>query len=221
MGYCSRREAEKLIEQRVVKVNGVPAKITTAVNPNSDIVEIKNKKLEEKKKAVYIMLNKPAGVISTCNAGREKGRIVLNYVKIPERIYPVGRLDRDSTGLLLLTNDGELAYKLTHPSRSNEKEYLVEFDAPLTDRQVQLFLSGISLNGKKAKALQVNRQSRRKYSIILNQGLNRQIRRMAEAAGRSIVKLKRVRMGTLRLGRLSEGSWRYLTDNEINRLRQS
>ena len=218
-GYCSRRHAEKLIQNGLVKVNGSHADIATSVEPGFDRVEVESRVVGEKKKPVYIMLNKPAGVISTCKAGKEKGPIILDLIKVSERIYPVGRLDRDSTGLLLLTNDGETAYRLAHPGSGCEKEYFVEFDSPLTARQVQLFTGGISLNGKEAVAWRIKRIAGRKYRIVLQQGINRQIRRMAEAVGRRVVKLKRLRMGPLSLGKLPEGAWRRLTPAEIIKLK--
>ena len=218
-GYCSRRKAEELIAAGEVSVNGIPAQITTPADPETDVVTIKGDSLEDQEK-VYILLNKPPGYLTTCKIGREKGRDLLELVKIPQRIFPVGRLDRESRGLLILTNDGDLAYKLTHPSFEKEKEYIVRINIPFSADGVQLLTAGISLNGMICKFHSLEKTSAETYKVVLKQGLKRQIRRMAEIAGRKVLDLQRIREGALTLGDLPEGRWKYLTREEIQLLKE-
>ena len=218
-GYCSRRQAETLISAGEVSVNGETAQITTPVDPENDVVTIRGERLCEAQK-VYILLNKPPGYLSTCKIGREQGRDILELVKVPQRIFPVGRLDRESRGLLILTNDGDLAYKLTHPSFEQEKEYIIRVNKEFSLEDEQLMLSGISLNSTECKFHSLENISANVYKVVLKQGVKRQIRRMAEQAGKKITDLQRVREGILELGDLPEGRWRYLTREEIQLLKE-
>ena len=217
-GYCSRRKAEELIAAGEVRVNGEAAVVTTPVDPIKDEVTIQGKALEREKK-VYILLNKPPGILSTCKPGKEEGKAVIDLVPLPQRIYPVGRLDRDSRGLLLLTNDGELAYKLTHPSQEVEKEYLLTLDKPFSEIDIRRLREGVNIEGTLCRFKRVRKAGDRQYSVVITTGLKRQIRRMAEAAGRKTLDLQRIREGPLRLGKIPEGSWRRLNDREIAKLK--
>ncbi len=203
--------------QGAVEVNGACAEITTPVDPERDKVTVEGVSLRAEE-PVYIMLHKPAGVLSTCRSGREKGSTVLDIVKVQQRVYPVGRLDKNSTGLLLLTNDGKLAYSLTHPSQEVEKEYVIELNHPFTPSDIQRLTCGVNLDGTKCRFHRIEDLGGGAYRVVLRQGLKRQIRRMAETVGKRVVKLKRVREDTLTLGNLPEGEWRYLTSEEVREL---
>lgn len=218
-GYCSRRRAEELIELGEVRVNDSVARITTPVDPKRDEVTVCGQRIRPEKK-LYLALNKPPGYLSTCKPGKEKGKTVLDLIDVPERVYPVGRLDRDSCGLLILTNDGSLAYSLTHPSGETEKEYLVETSEPFSEIDENKLTAGMVLGGRVCRFHRLSRLEGAKYRIILKQGLNRQIRRMTEAVGKRVIKLKRLRVGELLLADLPEGRWRRLTQNEIKKLKR-
>ena len=208
-----------MINEGEVQVNGEAASVTTPVNPDTDVVTVCGESLKPQA-PVYILLNKPPGVVCTCRRGREKGLTILDIIKVPQRIFPVGRLDRDSRGLLLLTNDGELAYSLTHPSQESEKEYIIKINEPLTPGDEQLLTEGISLNNTACSFHRLERLAGREYRVALRQGLKRQIRLMVKSVGREVVDLQRVRVGNLKLGDLPEGKWRHLTEIEIKSLKE-
>jgi len=216
-GFCSRRKAEELIAAGSVTVNSQTAQITTPFNPDTDELKIAGDSLNPQK-YIYILLNKPKGYLSTCSPGREKGKSVLELVQVIERIYPIGRLDRDSRGLLILTNNGNLTYKLTHPSFAKEKEYIITLDAPFSPKELQLLSRGISLNNTTAKFHHLEKIGDCQYQVVLLQGIKRQIRRMAKAVGKKVLDLQRVRIDSLILNDLPEGKWRYLTAEEISKL---
>jgi 23S rRNA pseudouridine2605 synthase len=167
---------------------------------------------------VVIAVNKPAGVLSACFRGREEGYLITEIVKSEHRLYPVGRLDRDSEGLLLLTNDGDFALKLTHPRYGKEKEYEVEFNRPVEPGLCQRLLAGVQLDDGPARALACRQTDRQRICITLGEGRKRQVRRMLAAVGWGIVRLRRVRVASLRLGSLKPGEWRQLTGEEVARL---
>lgn len=219
-GYCSRRKAEELIRSGRVEVNGVPAEITTPVDPEKDAVTVEGVKISGEQ-PVYIMLHKPPGVLSTCKAGKEKGLTLLDLVKIPQRIYPVGRLDKDSSGLLLLTNDGELAFSLTHPSQEVEKEYYIELDQPFSRSDIEKLTEGVNIEGTDCLFHRLERAGDKSYRVTLKQGKKRQIRLMARHTGKRVTKLVRIREGALTLGNLPEGKWRCLTVEEIDKLKST
>ncbi len=228
-------------------MNGVIADVITPVDVNNDIVQIDGDSIRQEDR-VYIMLNKPPGYLCSCNPDRELGKSVLELVNIDVRVYPVGRLDRESRGMLILTNDGEMTYKLTHPSFEKEKEYIVRLKNPLTFKQVQLLRDGISLNilkghnqeesiaivgdndsrtGREVETIwkdvrcsfyDIQAISGSVYRIVLKQGIKRQIRIMSEYIGNEVLDLKRVRIGGLCLQDLKEGKWRYLSEGEIQKL---
>jgi len=213
-GVCSRREGENLIAAGRVRVNdAVVTVMGTRVDPEKDKVAVDNKPVALEEAPVYIMLNKPAGYISSCRHG--DAAIVLDLVDVGERVFPVGRLDKDSTGLLLLTNDGEIHNRLAHPSFDHEKEYVVEVRRAITDDALDRMARGIALDDKMTRPARVRRESQNAFRIILYEGRKRQIRRMVEAAGNEVTRLHRVRMAGLRLGDLPPGEWRFLTGQEI------
>jgi len=216
-GFCSRRHGEELIKSGSVKVNGIVVKeLGSKIDPQKDIVEVGGKRIEVKSDLIYIALNKPKGYVTTCSRGR--GKIVLDLIDIPERIYPIGRLDKDSSGLLLLTNDGRLHNVLSHPSFDHEKEYEVVVSLPVADEALGKMASGIHLSEGWTRPAQVKRISPDQFRIVLKEGRNRQLRRMVEKVGNRVKELKRIRISNIRLGGLKEGCWRYLTEKEKQEL---
>lgn len=212
-GVCSRRKGEELIQKGLVKVNGVVvATPGTKVNPLNDSVEYNGKEVKIKSEDIYIALNKPVNYETTCK--KNKGKIVLELVKIPSRIYPVGRLDKDSEGLILLTNDGRIHHGLSHPSFEHEKEYVVTVKKRLSGEDLNKMASGMILEEFSTMPCVIRRISPNSFNIILKEGKNRQIRKMVEDIGNRVVKLRRVRISNIRLGSLQPGKWRYLSDTE-------
>lgn len=217
-GFCSRREADKLIEAKRVTINGVLAELGSVANPGDD-VRIDGNPIGAKKKAVYIALNKPVGITSTTEF-HVKGNIV-DFVNHPERIFPIGRLDKDSQGLILLTNDGDIVNKILRAENNHEKEYIVTVDKPITPQFLQGMAGGVRILGTTTKPCKVNRISDRVFQIILTQGLNRQIRRMCQAFGYQVRQLQRIRIMNITLGNLKIGQWRNLTNQELNELKKN
>ncbi|MFZ5365457.1 MAG: pseudouridine synthase [Patescibacteria group bacterium] len=218
-GIASRRQAEVFIAQGKVTVNGeVVRALGTKVGPR-DKVEFKGHVAKPERKKVYIMLNKPVGYLSTVKKGKEKGKTVLELVKGSARVFPVGRLDKESSGLLILTNDGDLALKLTHPRYEKEKEYEVAITRPLTDEFLKKMRSGVKIDGKKTSPAKVIPRGVKKFNIILKEGRKRQIRRMCEALGCGVISLRRIRINKLTLGDLKMGNCRNLTEKEVNLLK--
>ena len=212
-GYCSRRQGEKHITSGHVTVNGeTVTQLGVSVNPASDRVAVNGQTIRVHSERIYIALNKPAGYISSCK--HYNARIVLDLIDIEERVNPVGRLDKDSVGLLLLTNDGALHQRLSHPSYDHEKEYEVTVARPLSDGALRKMAAGILLNGVKTRAAKIKRIASQQFRITLQEGRNRQIRRMVAKVGGKVVRLKRIRIACLKLGNLKEGRWRHLTDVE-------
>lgn len=220
VGYCSRREADKLIEQRRVTINGVIAEMGSKVSYNDEVklngmlITVKGKAEGKKKKHVYIVFNKPRGVVCTTDTEREKNNII-DYINYPERIFPIGRLDKDSQGLILLTSDGDIVNKILRAGNNHEKEYLVKVKHPITNVFIQKMSSGVPILGTITKKCHVERIDRFRFKIILTQGLNRQIRRMCEYLGNEVVELERYRIMNIDLD-VSLGKWRHLTDKELN-----
>jgi 23S rRNA pseudouridine2605 synthase/23S rRNA pseudouridine2604 synthase len=216
-GVCSRRKGEEFIRAGRVRVNGrVVAELGAKIDPTQDRVSVDGTCVQPEVRSVYIALNKPPGYVTSCrHAGK---RIVLDLVDVPQRIFPVGRLDKDSTGLLLLTNDGRLHQKLSHPSFDHEKEYDVTVERPISDGALQRMAEGMPIQHGRTRSAEVCRTGERRFRIVLKEGRNRQIRRMVRRVGNEVVELKRIRVATVRLGRLSEGAWRYLSDLEVKAL---
>ncbi len=223
-GIASRRKSEEMIADGMVKVNGRIAVIGDKINPASDKVVVKGRKLGSaaKQKRWYIMINKPRGYVTTMND--EMGRkCVAELVKdVPARVYPVGRLDRDSEGLLLMTNDGDFANKVTHPSKHVYKVYRVTVRPGINEEQLIKMSSGMVIDGRKTAPAEIHvlqrEEGRCVLEIILREGRNRQIRKMCEQLGLEVPRLKRTAIGQVRLGGLKSGSWRELTKDEVHRL---
>ncbi len=214
-GFCSRREAEKYITAGMVKVNGAVTKVLgTKVDAVADRVEVNGRLLAIVARSVYIALNKPQGYVTSCNQDGDK--IVLDLVDIADRIVPVGRLDKDSTGLLILTNDGNFHHNLLHPSFDHEKEYLVTLSKPLPDKCLKSMAEGLPMMGTRTRPAKIKKLSPRRFRIIIQEGKNRQIRRMVRKVGGNVTALKRIRISNIKLGKLPPGQWRYLTDAEKN-----
>jgi len=214
-GFCSRREVDKLVEAGRVTINGKPAELGSQVAEGDD-VRVDGKPISSKTRGVYIALNKPVGITSTTER-HIRGNIV-DFVGHKERIFPIGRLDKDSEGLILLTNDGDIVNKILRAENNHEKEYIVTVDKPLTPMFLQGMASGVRILGTVTKPCQIFRQEEKVFRIILTQGLNRQIRRMCAAFGYEVRKLKRVRIMNIRLGGLAVGRWRDLTPQETDEL---
>jgi 23S rRNA pseudouridine2605 synthase/23S rRNA pseudouridine2604 synthase len=214
VGVCSRRRGETLIRAGRVHVNGaIVAELGAKVDPERDRVAVDGIPVAPGRKAVYIALHKPPGYVTSC---RHPGkRIVLELVEVPERVFPVGRLDKDSTGLLLLTNDGRLHHRLTHPSFDHEKEYDVTVARPISDGALQRMARGLPILNTRTRPAEVARISENRFRIVLKEGRNRQIRRMVGRVGNEVVHLARTRFAGIRLGGLPEGAWRHLTDREV------
>ncbi len=216
-GVCSRRKGETLIRAGRVAVNGERITVLgTRVDPDRDNVLVDGQPAVLKADHVYIALHKPEGYVTSCDHAGEK--IVLDLVDIGSRLFPVGRLDKESTGLLLITDDGPIHHRLSHPSFDHEKEYEVTVAKPLTEGVLKKLARGVSLKGKMTRPAQVSRLSARRFKITLQEGRNRQIRRMAAKVGHRVVALKRVRVAHIRLGGLSPGRWRHLSDHEKKQL---
>ena len=217
-GVCSRRKGETLIQEGRVAVNGqVISEMGVKIDPVTDQVAVDGVPVTGKQEApVYIVLNKPRGVVTSCE--QEGVPVVIDLIDCDARVYPVGRLDKDSSGLVLLTNDGRLHHRLLHPSFDHEKEYEVTVARPMPDGALRRMAEGMPLMGTQTRPARVYRRSGRRFRIILKEGKNRQIRRMVRKVGNHVVALKRIRMASLRLGQLKEGRWRHLTDREVERL---
>lgn len=219
-GIASRRKCEEYISQGIVKVNGeVVTELGTKIDPDVDRVEVDENTVEQEKESyVYIMLNKPRGYITSLKQSDSNSPLVVDLVKGHGRIYPVGRLDKDSSGLLILTNDGELTYRLMHPSFEKEKEYHVTARDPIPESVIERFRKGVKIDGRVTAKAKVKRISGRKISLVLTEGRNRQIRKMFTRVGNEVEFLHRVRVKNLELGDLKVGSYRLLTEEEVKSL---
>ncbi len=216
-GFTSRRKAYELIEEKRVTVNGKVANFSTKIN-KGDVVLIDGKVLEAKEFVpVYIVYNKPKGIV--CTTEKIKNNIV-DAIKHPETIYPVGRLDKESEGLILLTNHGEVIDKIANPLFEHEKEYIVTLNLPLRDRVIQEMSDGIEIHGEMTQPCKITKDplSKRIFKIVLKQGLNRQIRRMCNKYDYQVLKLQRIRVMDITLDKLKPGEWRNLTEDELKGL---
>lgn len=217
-GICSRREADKLIDAGKVKINGLVAKKGNRVFPE-DKVLLNGKQLGAKPTAVYLLLNKPEGV--TCTTDRRDADNIVDFMNFPERIFPVGRLDKASSGLILLTNNGDIVNKILRVENGHEKEYRVKVDRPIGQEFVRKMAGGLPILGTRTKRCEVVKLSKTVFTIVLTQGLNRQIRRMCEFLGYNVLSLKRVRIMHLRLDDLEPGEFRDLSASEMELLQKS
>ncbi len=213
-GVCSRRKAEEYLTAGRIKVNGITASLGDKADPERDVVEVDGTAVTSPAAHTYIMLHKPRGVVTTMSD--EKGRpTVAELVRdCPARVWPVGRLDMDSEGLLLLTDDGELTHRLTHPSHRVEKEYLVKVRGDAA-QALSLLRAPMVIDGEDMETDRVELTGKNTLTMVIHQGKNRQIRRMCAAAGLEVLRLKRVREGGLRLHDLQAGCWKLLTNEEI------
>lgn len=214
-GSCSRREADKWIEAGRVTLNGAPATLGTQVSAG-DEVRVDGQPVGKKIARIYIALNKPKGVVCTTEPDIEDN--IIAHVRHPERIFPVGRLDKDSEGLILLTNDGDIVNEILRSENNHEKEYIVTVDRAITELALSMMSGGVKIMGELTKPAKVSRVDPRTFRIVLTQGLNRQIRRMCSALGYRAQSLQRVRIMNVGLGQLKPGEWRYLTDAELDGL---
>ncbi len=211
-GYCSRREADRYIEQGRVTVNGVEATLGSMVS-DMDRVEVDGEKIGRRKgNAVYIICNKPVGI--TCTSERSDKTNIIDFLGYKERIFPVGRLDKDSEGLIILTNDGDIVNKILRAGNNNPKEYIVTVDKPITEGFIKRMGEGVHILGVTTKPCKIFRKNDTTFIIHLTQGLNRQIRRMCQALGYKVTRLKRLKVMNISLGNLETGRWRYLTPEE-------
>ena len=218
-GVCSRRKGEMFITAGRVTVNGVVTdELGSRVDPHNDIVRLDGKLVRLRRRSITVALNKPEGIVSSCDHRGEK--TVVDLVKTDQRLYPVGRLDKDSTGLLLLTNDGQLHHRLTHPRFDHEKEYEVAVENIITDGALQKLARGLPLQGRRTRRAKVKRLSPRSFRITLQEGRNRQIRRMVRKVGGRVVHLTRIRIACIKLGELGPGQWRYLEKSEMQQLQE-
>ena len=216
MGYCSRRAADKLLEEGRITVNGVIPELGTKVS-DEDLVEVDGKAIREPQEDhVYIAFNKPIGIVCTTDTHREKNNIV-DYINHPKRIFPIGRLDKPSEGLILLTSDGDIVNKILRARNNHEKEYLVRVDKPINPKFLEKMRSGVPILDTVTKKCEVEKIDDMTFRIVLTQGLNRQIRRMCEFLGYEVKKLKRIRIMNIKLD-LPVGKWRDLTQEEFSKL---
>lgn len=214
-GICSRREADRLIEAGRVKVNGKKAELGTQVE-QGDTVEVDGKPVGQRREAVYIALNKPVGI--TCTTERHIVGNIIDFVNYPERIFPIGRLDKDSDGLILLTSNGDIVNEILRSENNHEKEYIVTVDRPIDEAFLRGMSEGVDILDVRTKKCDVTRVGTNVFRIVLTQGLNRQIRRMCQVFGYTVRRLQRVRIINVSLGRLKIGEWRFLTQDELRGL---
>ncbi len=215
-GFCSRRAADKLIAENRVTINGIVPEMGTKVK-TGDQVEVDGKIVDNKNvENVYLILNKPVGIVCTTDRGVERDNIV-DFINYPKRIYPVGRLDKNSEGLILMTNDGSVVNKIIHARNQHEKEYIVKVDKLLTSEFLHKMRNGVPILDTITHKCEVEQLGEKTFRIVLTQGLNRQIRRMCEYFGYRVVKLKRIRIMNIQLD-LESGKWRHLTDKEKTEL---
>jgi len=214
VGYCSRRRADRLIEEGKVTINGKVPEIGTKVD-DCDLVEVEGKRIEKstKQKKIYLAFNKPVGIVCTTNREVEPDNII-DFIKYPKRIFPIGRLDKWSEGLIFLTNDGDIVNKILRARNNHEKEYIVSVNRPINKEFIQSMSNGIEILETITKNCFVKQMGAKKFKIILTEGLNRQIRRMCESLGYRVQSLKRVRIMNIKLD-LPVGKYREFTKKEL------
>jgi 23S rRNA pseudouridine2604 synthase len=217
-GFCSRREADKFILDERVTINGIVAKMGEKIDPNDD-VSVDGERISKKpNKKIYIILNKPKGIVCTTDSGVEKNNII-DYINHPKRIFPIGRLDKTSEGLIFLTNDGDIVNKILRAKNKHEKEYHVTVDKPITHEFIQQMSKGVPILNTVTRPCEIKRIKDYEFKIILTQGLNRQIRRMCEYLSYRVKKLKRIRIMNIKLD-IPLGEWRYFNDQEFSELKE-
>ena len=221
-GVASRRKSEELIEQGKVKVNGNKASIGDKINPKKDTVTVNGKKIIKQKNYTYIVLHKPRGFITTMSDEMDRKCVAELIKDVPGRVYPVGRLDRDSEGMLLFTNDGEFANAMTHPTRHVPKTYRVTVRPSISEEQITKLMTGVIIDDRMTAPAEVRvitkQEGRVVLEIIIYEGRNRQIRKMCEEVGLEVARLKRTAIGSIKLGMLKQGAYRELTEDEVRKL---
>ena len=216
-GFCSRREADKLIESGLVTIDGVKAEMGTKVSKGQK-VKVNGKLISKDKELVYIVLNKPVGI--TCTTEHKVKGNIVDFVNHKKRIFPIGRLDKDSQGLILMTNDGDIVNKILRAGNYHEKEYIVTVNKKITQEFINRMSNGVEILDTITNKCFVKKEGEKVFRIILTQGLNRQIRRMCEALGYEVTKLERIRIMNINLGNLKIGEWRNLTYKELRDLNE-
>lgn len=214
-GYCSRREADRLVEQGVVKVNGKTAVMGQKVTINDSIM-VKGKNISREEEQILIALNKPVGIECTTDLNNPDN--IVDFINFDKRIYPIGRLDKNSQGLILLTNYGSIVNNILKGSNYHEKEYVVTVDKPVTDDFIKKMSTGVRILDQVTRPCKVAKVKKHVFNIVLTQGLNRQIRRMCGELGYNVQKLKRIRIMNIELGNLPVGQYRKVTDSELKEL---
>ncbi|GBD95107.1 ribosomal large subunit pseudouridine synthase B [bacterium BMS3Abin05] len=219
-GVCSRRKADELIRQGRVQVNHkIVTELGVQIEPRNDRIEIDGQPVELPEKEILILFNKPQNCLTTVSDNFRR-KIVFDFINVPYRIYPVGRLDFDAEGLLILTNSGELAYRLAHPKFKIDKVYHVTVEKPVTPEMVHRLQAGVAIESGVTVTAGVRVVSPHVVELTLHQGIKRQVKRMIKAVGNRVTALKRTRLGTLELGDLQPGEWRYLKEEEIAQLKK-
>jgi len=213
-GYCSRRKAEKLIEEGRVKVNGKTITIGDQASED-DTISVDDRPVE-KQKYVYLMLNKPFGCVCALTDSRYK--TVMSYIDVKERVFPIGRLDYNTMGLLLLTNDGDFANKVMHPRYEIKKTYLVEIDKPINDKDIDLIEKGVELEDGKTSKSKVKKHNPKKVEITIHEGKNRIVRRIFKELGYNVMTLERIQIGKLGLGNLKPGKYIHVSDKDLKKV---
>lgn len=211
-GFCSRRAADKMIDEGKVTVNGIIPEMGTQVS-STDFIEINGMPLKNKEKFVYLAFNKPIGI--TCTTEHKVKENIIDFINFPKRIFPIGRLDKPSQGLIFLTNDGDIVNKILRSGNNHEKEYIVTVDKPISPNFIKSIANGVPILKTITKKCFVKKESKYVFRIILTEGLNRQIRRMCDYLGYGVVRLERLRIMNVSIHNLPIGKWRYLTQNEL------
>jgi 23S rRNA pseudouridine2604 synthase len=214
-GICSRREADKMIKAGRVKINGVVAVLGNRVE-QKDKVTLDDKPLKRKENTIYLAFHKPVGI--TCTTDKKDKTNIIDFINYPKRIFPIGRLDKPSEGLIFLTNDGDIVNKILRAGNNHEKEYIVTVEKPITDDFIKKMSNGIPILGTITKKCYVAKKSKFVFKIVLVQGLNRQIRRMCEYLGYKVISLQRTRIMNIRLEGIAPGKWRYFSAKEVKTL---
>ena len=216
VGYCSRRAADKLLEEGRIKINGKIPELGTKVS-DEDYIEVDGRTIRESEgKPIYIAFNKPRGIVCTTDSKREQNNII-DFINYPKRIFPIGRLDKASEGLIFLTNDGDIVNKILRSKNNHEKEYIVRVDKPISTRFLDKMRNGVPIIDTITKKCEVEKIDDMHFRIVLTQGLNRQIRRMCEYLGYEVKKLKRIRIMNVSLD-IPVGKWRDFTETELEEI---
>ena len=218
MGYCSRRAADKLIDQGRVTINGKVPEMGTKITMDDEVRVDGELISEPQEKPVYIAFNKPIGIVCTTDTRVEKDNII-DFINYPSRIFPIGRLDKPSEGLILLTNDGDIVNKILRARNKHQKEYIVTVDRPITKAFLEKMANGVPILDRVTRKCEIEEIGKFQFKIILTQGLNRQIRRMCEYLGYNVTALKRIRIMNIQLD-VPVGQWRYLSDKELREINE-